>query len=184
MPSEIISSFVAQEITGDDHTLNFVGAFVDLGDLSVTHIAFSRIVNGVAVTTKDLDSISRNFHGNVGSKALSHSSGCRVRFAFVLQVSCTINEQTGSFDLHGHISHLEAQGLEFANAAAELFTFLGVFHSSVEGALCDTQSLRGNADTAAVQGLHSNLEAFAFFAEQIFFRNFAVFKINSAVREV
>ena len=39
-----------------------------------------------------------------------------------------------------------------------------------------TQSLRGNADTAAVQGLHSNLEAFAFFAEQIFFRNFAVFK--------
>ena len=82
----------------------------------------------------------------------------------------------GSFDLGGHVSHHELESLEFGNGPTELFPFLGIFHGSSQGAFSNTQGLSSYADTAAVQGFHGDLEAFPFFAQQVFFGDFAVFK--------
>ena len=73
-----------------------------------------------------------------------------------------------------HIGQLELGVLELAQATAELDALLGVLDRLVDGALGKTQSLGSNADTAAVEGLHSDLEALAFLTEQVLLGNNAI----------
>ena len=73
-----------------------------------------------------------------------------------------------------HIGQLELGVLELAQATAELDALLGVLDRLVDGALGKTQSLGSNADTAAVEGLHSDLEALAFLTEQVLLGNDAI----------
>ena len=48
--------------------------------------------------------------------------------------------------------------------------------ASIDGALAQAQSLSRDADTAAVQGLHGDLEALALFAQQVLLGDDAVLK--------
>ena len=75
-----------------------------------------------------------------------------------------------------HVGQLELSVLELAQALAELDTLLRVLDSLVDSALAQAQGLRGDADPAAVQGLHGDLEALALFAQQILLGNDAVLK--------
>ena len=61
-----------------------------------------------------------------------------------------------------------------ADRLTELNTFFGIVECAFISALGDTQCLSTDTDTAAVEGCHSDLEALAFFAEQVFLRNFDV----------
>ena len=81
-----------------------------------------------------------------------------------------------------HVGQLELGVLELAQAAAKLDALLGVLDSLVDGALGKAESLGGDTDTAAVEGLHSDLEAFAFLAEQVLLGNDAVFEDEVAGR--
>ena len=51
--------------------------------------------------------------------------------------------------------------LELAQALLELDALLGVLDGLEDGALAQAQGLRGDADAAAVQRLHGDLEALA-----------------------
>ncbi len=73
-----------------------------------------------------------------------------------------------------HVGQLELGVLELAQAATKLDTLLGVLDSLVDGALGKTESLRGDTDTAAVEGLHGDLEALAFLTEQVLLGDDAV----------
>ncbi len=75
-----------------------------------------------------------------------------------------------------HVGQLELGVLELAQPSAELNALLRVLHGLINGAFGQTQSLRGDADTAAVQRLHGNLEALTLFAQQVLLRHDAVFK--------
>jgi hypothetical protein len=48
----------AQEPTGDNHSLDFIGAFINLADLGIAHVAFRRIFLAIAVTAEDLDAFN------------------------------------------------------------------------------------------------------------------------------
>ena len=61
-----------------------------------------------------------------------------------------------------------------ADRLTELDTFFGIVKRTFISALSDTESLSTDTDTAAVESCHSDLEALAFFAEQVFLRNFDV----------
>ena len=73
-----------------------------------------------------------------------------------------------------HVCELELRPLELADALAELDALLRIFHSFVNSALAQAQSLRGDADTAAVQRMKRDLEALAFLAEQVLLGDNAV----------
>ena len=85
-----------------------------------------------------------------------------------------VNEVLSSLGAGVHIGQLELGVLELAQATAELDALLGVLDRLVDGALGKTQSLGSNADTAAVEGLHSDLEALAFLTEQVLLGNDAI----------
>ena len=64
-----------------------------------------------------------------------------------------------------HLGQLELGVLELGDTLAELDALLGVLDGLLHGALAQTQSLRGDTDTAAVQRLHGDLEALALLAQ-------------------
>ena len=90
--------------------------------------------------------------------------------------SGSVHQVLSSLHTGVHISQLELSVLELAQAAAELDALLGVLDSLVDSALAQAQSLRSDTDTAAVQGLHSDLEALAFLAQQVLLGHDAILK--------
>ena len=96
--------------------------------------------------------------------------------------SGSVNEVLGSLSAGVHVGQLELGILELAQAATKLDTLLGVLDSLVDGAFGKTESLGGDTDTAAVEGLHGDLEAFAFLTEQVLLGDDAVFEDEVAGR--
>ena len=82
-----------------------------------------------------------------------------------------IYEEAGSAEFRGHIGQLERDSLLGADRLSELDAFLGIGESCFVGTLGDPESLRGNADAAAVQCGHCDLEALPEPAEEIFLRH-------------
>jgi hypothetical protein len=145
-----------QQICGDNHSLNFGSTLVDLGDLCITHHTFNFVLSDVTVTTVQLNSLGSNFHSNLSSIQLSHSSFYRVRdlrigLVLVLLACSLVYQHLGSFHLGSHISQLELCILESGNGLSELLSFLGVSNGSLQSAFCNTQSLGSDTDTSAVQ---------------------------------
>jgi len=81
-----------------------------------------------------------------------------------------------------HIRQLELGVLELGDALTELYALLGVLDGFLNGALTDTQSLGSDADTAAVQRLHSDLEALALLAQHTILGDHAILEDQVAGR--
>ena len=126
-----------------------------------------------------LNSLGSNFHSNLSSIQLSHSSFYRVRdlrigLVLVLLACSLVYQQLGSFHLGSHISQLELCILESGNGLSELLSFLGVSNGSLQSALCNTQSLGSNTDTSAIQSVHCDLESLSLLAQHVLLRDTAV----------
>src|SRR5262249_27313839 len=63
---------LAEQLAGDHHPLDLVGALVDLGDLRVAHHPLDRELPGVAIAAEELDGVDRHLHRNIGSEGLCH----------------------------------------------------------------------------------------------------------------
>ena len=74
------------------------------------------------------------------------------------------------------MSYHPLQALELVQSLAELYALLHVLDSLIQSALRDTQRLRSDTDTAAVQGHHSDLEAAVLLAQQTVCRQMNVLK--------
>src|SRR5699024_6245154 len=110
------------------------------------------------------------------SQVFCHSCQVAVCAVCVFCACCFVYQQFHCFYFCCHVSQFELCVLHLTDFFAELFSFHYVFYAFVDGAFCQTQSLRSYTNTAAVQCLHCDLEALTFFAQQVFFRDSAVFK--------
>ncbi len=119
----------------------------------------------------ELDSLGSNLHSCLGCEEFCHCGVGAVGYAVIFLVVCRTTKQTGSLDLGLEVSHLE-----LADAATELFTFLGIFYCLVHSALGDAESLASDTDTTSVEGLHGKTEAFAELTELTVLGDAAVFE--------
>src|SRR5439155_3746023 len=97
-----------QDLPSDDHTLDLIGALVDLGDLGVAHHALNRVLAHVPVAAEDLYRVGGDLHGDVTGEGLGHAG--EVRHAGILRVDQArglVHEQPGRLDLHGHVGEHE-----------------------------------------------------------------------------
>src|SRR5699024_4696391 len=86
----------------------------------------------------------------------------------------TVHQITGSLYLRRHICDLELRILELRDRTAKLLSFLYISDGLLQRALSNAQSLRCDADSAAVQRRHSDAEALAFLSQEVLLRNDAV----------
>ena len=85
----------------------------------------------------------------------------------LLQLGGGVDQEPGAAQLGGHVGQLEGQGLLGGDGLAELDALLGVLQGGLVGPLGDAQGLGRDADAAAVQGGHGDLEALALLAQQV-----------------
>ena len=159
---------------GNDEPHDFVGALIDHRDLGVAVEALDINALDKAAAAMNLQGFVDNLVGAVRGIKFGHGGFHAVRLVIALQLGCGVDHQAGSTQLGRHIGELKAEVLLEGDGFAKLDALFGVSESRFIGALADAESLRGNADTAAIEGLHGNAEALALFAEQVFLRHFDV----------
>ena len=122
----------------------------------------------------ELDGLGGHLHSGLGAEELGHSGVGAVGDAVVFLVVCRAAEQTGGLHFGLEVGHLELRVLELGDAAAELLALLGVLDGLVHSTLGDAEGLAGDTDTAAVEGLHGEAEAFAQLTQLTVFRDAAI----------
>ena len=85
---------LSEHSAADDHHLNFGCAFIDLGDLGITHHALDGIVTGVAIAAVQLYAATCNITCIAGSNQLSLCSQEGVRLALVNSIGCLIDKKS------------------------------------------------------------------------------------------
>lgn len=156
------------DVGGDDHPLDFVGTFVDGGDLGVPVEPFHIHALQVAGAAEDLQGIIGDGNCRIGSIHFGHGTFHAVILVFLFQFCSAVHQEPGGPELGGHIRQLEGNTLVLADRGVELDPFLGIVQGRFIGTLGNPQCLGRNADPAPVQGGHGNLEALAPFAQQVF----------------
>src|ERR1051326_6289718 len=71
--SAVDSSFLATERAGDDDSLDFTGAFINLGDLCVAEKFFDGEVAHVPVPAEELHGLRGDPHRGFGREQLRHA---------------------------------------------------------------------------------------------------------------
>src|SRR5688572_18549189 len=85
-------SRLPEDLPGDDHPLDLVGTFVDLGDLRIAHEAFDRVLADIPVTAQCLHAICSDVHRNIRCVALRDRGPVRNIFgALIYGNGCAVN---------------------------------------------------------------------------------------------
>ena len=162
------------DVGSDDHPLDFVGAFVDGGDLGIPIEPFHIHALQVAGATKDLQGIVGDGDCCIRSIHLGHGAFHAVLLVFLFQFRSTVYQEPGCPEPGGHIRQFERNTLVLADGGVELDPFLGIVQCGFIGSLGNPQCLGCNADPAPVQGSHGDFEALAPFAQQVLFGQFHI----------
>ena len=159
---------LAQDVGGDDHALDLVRALVDRGDLGVAVHALHIHALEEARAAEDLQSVVGDLERDVGRIHLCHCGLGGVRLMRFLELRRGVDQHARTAQLGRHVRDLERDRLLEADRLAELDALLGVIDCRFVCALRDAERLRRDADAAAVQRRHRDLEALTFLAEQVF----------------
>src|SRR5450631_1846002 len=116
----------AEQLAGDDESLDLVGAFKDLGDLGLAHVALRGEVTGVAGATENLDGIGGDLHGRVGADELGDGGLLAEVPAGVLEPGRMQIGRPRRRDGRLHVRKQESKPLKLADGLAELLTLLAV----------------------------------------------------------
>ena len=158
----------------NNQTLNLVRAFVNLHDFCVTHVFFDRIFLDIAIAAHDLDCIGRDLHGYVGRVAFGNGRFAAEVHALVFHPAGAMDEETGSFDFHGHVGDHGLDHFKRSDGFAELDADFSIFAAGAESRFGNADGNGADERTGSVQGIHGDTEAMAFAAEAVFDRDEAV----------
>src|ERR1700676_2349729 len=161
---------------GDDQALNLAGAFVYLGDARIAVHAFDGIFAAVAIAAVNLHRFVGGARGHFGCEKLGDGSFHGETRTTVLLPGGLAHQEAGGINFRGHIGQHELNGLKVGNGMAKSRALPRVFQGVLERSLGDAGSLRGDADTPAVERGQGNLVTLTFGAQAIFDGNFAIGK--------
>ena len=160
-----------EQMSGNDHALDFGSAFIDLGDLGISHHALDRILASETIAAEQLHASAGHVGSVDGRDELRLSCKEGIRKSLVASVCSLIDQQSCGVCVGFHLRQFELCVLELRDRTAELLSLLDVLNRDIQSAFRNTQCLCGDTDSAAVQRHHCDLEALADFAEEIFLRN-------------
>src|SRR6267378_1458011 len=166
----------------DDQTLDFTGAFIDLGDARVAVVALDGILAAVAVAAVNLNGFVRDARGHLAGKQFGDGGVHRESRSRILLPRCLAYEQARGVDFSGHVGEHELNGLELRNRLAKGHALLRIVQRRFKSSLCYARGLRGDADTPAVQSRKCDFVALAFIPDAVCNRHFAIREDELAAR--
>src|SRR5712671_2590829 len=98
-----LRSILVQDLAGNDHSLNFTGAFADGAELRVTVKFLDGVILNETVTSEDLHCFIRDSDADLAGVELGHAGLFReARTLLIREPRSVIDEQAGGSDLGGH----------------------------------------------------------------------------------
>src|SRR6266853_4133377 len=120
-------STLVENLTCNDHALNFAGTFADGAEFGVAIEFLYRVVLDETVASENLHRFVCDAHADFAGIELRHAGFFREARAFLIgKPRRVIHEMAGGFDLGGHVSKLELNGLKFADGLAKLFALFRI----------------------------------------------------------
>src|SRR5512138_3685197 len=173
------TSGLAQQLLGDDHSLDLVRALVDLGDLGVAHEALDRELAGIAVAAEDLHRVGGHLHGGIGGQALRGRGLERGAGDPVIdEAGGVVHDQARGVHRHRHVREHELDALELPDGLVEGAALAGVGHRGVEARLGDADRLGPDGGPRLLEGLHRDLEPVPLRAQPALHRHLAVAEVE------
>ncbi len=124
----------------------------------------------------DLQRRCRNPVDHFRRKQFCHGGFKRIVFSPVfLRCGCK-GQLHGSLYFSGHIGNHPAQTLKFGYRVPKLIPAFCVFNRSFHSGPGNTDGLRSNADSAAVQTFHGDFKTVTFLPQSVFRRHAAIFE--------
>src|SRR5712692_3208251 len=154
-----------EQVSGDDELLDLRGALVDLGDLRVPEVPLDLVLLDEAVAAVDLHGVRRDAHGHLGGEELGHRRLGPEGLAPVLEERRAQREQARRLDRRRHVGQHPLDHLVLADRHAEALALARVAERGLVRRDGDADGLRGDADAAAVDGRHGDLEPLPLLAE-------------------
>ncbi|VTR67496.1 hypothetical protein DESC_610079 [Desulfosarcina cetonica] len=157
----------AQKGAGDGVLLDLTGTLVQFGDLGIPGEALHLVLLHVAVAAQKLDGFVTHLHRGPGGGHLGHAGQFGVDVALIEIPGRLVGEQTGHFDLGGHVGQFVLVHLKLGDLAAELLPGFHIGQGAVKGPLGRAQGLGGDEDAALVEELQHLIESPVLLADQI-----------------
>ncbi len=158
------TKYLAQQVTGNDGSLDLRGTFVDPEDPQVPQVAFQRKVAGVAVSAVDLQRPVCNAPGRLASVELGKGGVPRIALSRSALAGGLQPQGPRSRQFGGTVGQHPLQPLETADRLSADLAFPGIGHSRIQRGACNAGGLSSHFDTAIVQYLHRGAEPGAFVA--------------------
>ena len=137
----------AQQVAGDDQSLDLLRALVELRDLGVAHHPLDRVLGRVAVAAQHLDGVGRDGHRGVAAEELGHrrpARGVRRRPPRCRSAAAYSSWRAASVRVAMSAS-IAPIIWKLADRPAELLALRGVLRRDVQRALRDADGLGGDA---------------------------------------
>src|SRR5579883_2992356 len=169
-----LTYILSKQFLRNGEQLNVACAFVDAADLRVAIEFFDGIVLRDPNAAVDFDGFRGDLFRDFRGVILRHCSFFYKRGACIAKTCGVVHEEARGFELSGHAGEIELDALEFRDGFAELTALPGVFRGMVEGSAGKTDHLCADGNTAFVQSFDCDFVAFADFAQDVRFGDFAI----------
>ena len=127
MEFELRFSTLCKQGTRDDHPLDLVGAFINLGYLGIPHHPLNRVVLDVAVAAHDLHRVGGHPHRDVGGERLRYRRQVTEVRDLMVDGRCRpVDYSARCLDLDGHVGEEELDRLMLQDGLAEGSALAGV----------------------------------------------------------
>ncbi len=164
-----------EEISGDDHAHDLVGALEDHVHAAIAHILLNGVVFQVAVSAVYLQRLVAYLEALLGGEHLGHAAQRDQVLVLRLEGEGGIaHKQTASHEIGGHVGELELQVLELIERLVELLARVHVVYAGVQAGLRGAQATARYVYATAVQASHGYRKTLALLAYQIAHGHFAI----------
>src|SRR5689334_18982020 len=150
----VAPSIMCVELSCNYDALNFRRPFVNLGDLRIAKITLDGIVLHISISAEDLNSLVGAEHRRLARHELRHRACLFHVRATVARIRSEMQQRAARAHSKRHVGELELNRLEISERRVKLPTLGGVCSRSIGRRTSDSNRLRCNSETAAVERLH------------------------------
>src|SRR5262249_34949476 len=158
----------SDEASRYDEAHDLVRSFENLMHAQIAHDFLDAELGQITVAAMQLQRLVGDFETGVGDEALGHGAKLRrIRLLAVERRRGAPQESARGFERNRHVGEAELKRLEFVEPLAEGLALFHVGERLVERCLRAAERARRDIEPPAIEPGHGDLEADAFFAEQV-----------------
>src|SRR6476620_1968058 len=147
-------SVVCVQLSCNYDALNFRRPFVNLGHLRIAKVTLDGIILHVSISAEDLNSLVGAEHRRLARHELRHRACLFHVHTTVSRIRSEMQQRAARADSKSHVGKLELNRLEISERRIKLPALGSICSRSIGRRTSDSNRLRCNSETPAVERFH------------------------------